>query len=139
MKKITFILMAVVMISCKKEKEASSEELLVRAVWKMVAQSSQTSPTAAVVETFYLQPDCRQDDKYVFLEDHSFLQLEGDLRCLTTDPEVKSSSTWELSDDGKTLTLGSVNNNVTKISQDSLVINRISTGTTIITFRFTPY
>jgi len=143
MKRLTFIgllLLLTGFAACKKEAEGPSPfQLLTATPWKMVGSSSQFG-SAAPSDSYPFIKACERDNKYIFLADSSYLQVEGPTRCNAADPEVKSTSTWRLSADGKVLKLGITENNVVVLSKDSLILQRNgSPSGTLYTFKFSPY
>lgn len=142
MKRLTFIgllLLATGFGACKKEAEGPSlTELITATPWRMVASLTET-PGYPTSDAFPLMKACDKDNKYVFLADSSYLQLEGPTRCNAADPEVKSKSTWQLINDGKVLKLGITENNVVVISKDSLIVQRKGSFNSMYIFKFSPY
>ncbi|MCC6815688.1 MAG: lipocalin family protein [Saprospiraceae bacterium] len=89
-----FILLVYFLISCKKEDEISSAEIITGTIWRITS----------FVEDGIEEPieDCDADDKYIFKNDGLLYIDEGILDC----GFPKDTTRWRLSEDGKTLFAG---------------------------------
>lgn len=130
------LLVATIMMACKKEVDLSPTDLLTQHDWKATSITRQTPPAATPTETFLNFQDCVKDDVYAFRKDNVFLRLEGKSRCNPADPLVQSSTTWNISVDGETLHIGDGPNHIIKLTGDSLVYQVENIGAEIRIIRY---
>lgn len=137
---LSFIIAFVTLTACKKESAAPTQfEILTAKPWKTTGHTTQANTTSPVIDQFTSMQDCDKDDKFVYMPDSTFLQMEGPSKCDPAGPDIRASSTFRFSDDGLTLFHGSFPSEILKLTRDSLVfLRQISGGTTHI-FRYAPY
>ncbi len=94
------MLLMTVMTSCKKDKEQPTRrELLSKAPWIQTASSAVRQSDGATFDVFSGLAACKQDDAYTFAADNTFLQMEGDTKCNTADPQLILTGTWTFAAD----------------------------------------
>lgn len=134
MKKVAYLFLILVAFACNKEdaEPKSNLELLTnnsQKSWKLeegfilLQQSSRLSIIGS-------RPVCETDNLLLLRSDNTYDLTEGSTKCNVTDPnEIVKGANWQISEDGKTLsvdrfvfTIFEINNavfNISNISDDS--------------------
>ncbi len=122
------ITMTFIVTSCKKE--ISAAEILTANSWRY--DSMNDNGTEVVLE------DCEKDNYLTFATDGTFILNFGTLLCVPG--ETSYTSTWALSDNDKTLTLGNIGDNQgssasVEITGSKLVLT-YTNGTNVLIVRY---
>lgn len=91
--------------SCKKDDKKDSstgtEAKIADKKWKLTAHSYTYGGTTS--DGYASLPGCQTDNFYVFAADKSISADEGATKCSSSDPQTRTSGTWELRSGGKEL------------------------------------
>jgi hypothetical protein len=99
--------------ACKDDKESPapstpvSPGLLTGKDWRMTANKMELSENGmdTTIDFFADMEPCEKDDLYRFNEDKTVTLKAGATKCQASDPDTEPGGTWELSADGKKITI----------------------------------
>ena len=108
---IAFSLLLFVFSSCKKDEDLNNNthDFLTAGNWKLIGVTVNPGivlENGTVITDIYAQLDvCSKDDMLQFNSNGDFISDQGILKCDPEETQIETVGTWELSNDGKTLTI----------------------------------
>lgn len=135
-KSLLFVLLAVIAgtTACKKDENSSGGEsaLTAASCWKITKAEGQAPGTTTWVDATSSIDACVRDNCIKFNSDKTVDGNEGATKCDPSDPQEFDGGTWELSADGKTLTLTEgvdvTTSTVVELSSSKLVLETTESG-----------
>ncbi len=110
-KAIIIFLLAIMAISCEKEKDLTKTEIITRKPWLLTAKTITPPidyPGIGIISDFFaLYDQCSKDDIWVFKSAGSYTMEEGATKCNPADPTVWDMGTWAFNSDETVLTISS--------------------------------
>jgi len=103
---LLFFTGALSITACKKDEKSAEEYLVAASCWK-VSKVEALNPLTNTWEdvTEDTLDDCDLDDCIKFNSDKTVVVNLGTLKCDLSDPDEYETGTWNISSDGKTLTV----------------------------------
>jgi hypothetical protein len=97
----SLIALFILFSSCSKDDnktESASKSALIARNWKQtdLLAGQVGTPEVSVFNTFF--EACKKDDIWQFKANGTYTVVEGASKCSTTDPDVVTSGTWQLTD-----------------------------------------
>lgn len=136
--KLLPLFMFLAVVSCKKDDEQTTAELLTHSDgWILVAATVSppiVDPTTGIsfTDIYATMDDCEKDDIVFLKSDGTYIQDEGAAKCDPSEPQT-TTGTWSLDADGKTLTIDTETYTLVSVSKSQLKISTqldLGTGTT---------
>jgi hypothetical protein len=108
--------------ACRKDKETKSiKEMLTSGSWKIASYKINDAEIVLM--------DCQKDNYVTFKTDGTYTDYVGDITCSIAETNI--NGTWSLSDDGKILTLESLQGVQTaslEISESKMILTMTDDG-----------
>lgn len=141
MKKLLIAACAVTLVfaACKDDKDDATPSnsqtggTLTGIDWRMTANSmtiTGAGPFDGTTDMYAEMEDCEKDNLSRFNEDKTMVEKEGATKCDASDPDVKSTATWELLSNNTKL-------KVTPTGGDELVFDIITLNANTLTVKMT--
>jgi hypothetical protein len=116
------VALSIVLLSCSKDPvdDASKKDALVTGTWKLTGYMTDYDKDGVYEEdTYTMLAGCEKDNIYTFQADGSEIVDEGPAKCISSNPQIRTSS-WSFSDNQTKLQMGGANYVIDELTPTTL-------------------